>query len=324
MGKWYAGVVHSHTNRSDGKYTPAELIKKAEKKGLDFLIITDHNRFADDVPYSDKMLVIPGAELTIDGSGHTNIWGLSHPIDNFDCPDYDEWQRKVSMAKERGATVCINHPWCSQCGWHWPLEPEKADCIELWNSPQHTDNMVCAEWWQNELRKGKKIPVVGGSDFHRNYLVTDFLDNPVSFVYAEECTQDTILQAIREGHVTIAPHICGQMIELQSGDNIIGDTVKLTDNTSVIVRVNNLKKGQTLKVIGNEGVLLQYTAVSSGPYCAEIPVVKPGFVCAQVEYTLNSLVAAAYAQVEKKILHSKNKGELPPFIYSQTGAIYFE
>ena len=48
MGKWYAGVVHSHTTRSDGAYNPDELVKKAEKTGLDFIILTDHNQFCDE------------------------------------------------------------------------------------------------------------------------------------------------------------------------------------------------------------------------------------------------------------------------------------
>lgn len=323
MAKWYAGVVHSHTNHSDGIYTPRELIGKAEEKGLDFIMITDHNQFCEDIPHSDKVLVIPGTELTTD-NGHTNIWGVTHPIDNFTCDSYEEWERKVALAKESGATVCINHPWCSQCGWKWPLEPEKADCIEIWNSPQHTDNMICTAWWQDELRKGKKISVVGGSDFHRNYVVTDFLANPTSYVWAEECTQDAILAAIKAGRVTIAPNVGGQMIELKSGTSIIGDTVSLAADTSVTVTISKLKKGQTLKVIDNDGVKYEYKAHRSGPYTVTLPVRKPGFISAQVEYDLMPVYSSIYGKIEKAVLHSKNQGKLPPFIYSQTGAMYFE
>lgn len=323
MGKWYAGVLHSHTTRSDGIYSPEELVKKAEETGLDFIIITDHNRFCETVPESDRILVIPGTELTTE-YGHTNIWGVQYPIDNFECDSYEEWNRKIAMAKDNGATVCINHPLCSACGWKWPLEPEKADCVEIWNSPQHTDNMICTSWWQDELKKGKIIPGVGGSDFHRSYVVTAFLDNPTSYVYAEECTSEAILSAIRAGHVTISPKVGGQMIELTSGDSIIGDTVKISDNTEVTVKVNNIKKGQTLKVIGSIGVIYEYKARKSGPYSVSMPVTKPGFITAQIEYDLHPVYSAIYGKVEKVMLHSKNTGKLPPFIYSQTSAIYFE
>lgn len=323
MGKWYAGVVHSHTTRSDGANSPEGLVKLAENKDLDFLIITDHNQFCEQVPESDKILVIPGTELTTE-NGHTNVWGVIHPFDNFDCDTYEEWERKINMANESGAIVCMNHPKCSNCGWHWPLEPEKVHCVEIWNSPQHTDNMVCTAWWQDELRKGKKIPAVGGSDFHRDYYVTDFLANPTTYVYAEECTQEAILKAIKDGHTTISPKVAGQMIEITSGKSIIGDTVALEKGTKVTVSVNKLKMNQTLKVIDNDGVKFEYKAKKTGPYSITLPVEKPGFICAQVEYDLIPGYKQVYAQIEKKVLHSKHAGKLPPFIYSQTSAIYFE
>lgn len=324
MKKWYTGVVHSHTTRSDGNLTPAQLVKKAEEIGLDFIIITDHNQFCDEVPESDKVLVIPGAELTDDTWGHTNIWGVKQPIDNFTCESYADWERKIAMAREKGAFICMNHPKCSNCGWHWPLEPEKVDCVEVWNSPQHTDNMICTAWWQDELRKGKKIPAVGGSDFHRDYVVTAKLDNPVSRVYAENCTQDEILNAIKAGHVTISPHVNGQTIEITSGDSVIGDTVKLTENTEVTVKVDMLKKNQKLIIIDNSGVKFEYKATKNAPYSVTLPVKAACFITAQVEYDLHPLYSAIYGKVEQKILHSKHKGKLPPFINSQTSAIYFE
>ncbi len=324
MKKWYTGVVHSHTTRSDGNLSPAQLVKKAEEIGLDFLIITDHNQFCDEVPESDKVLVIPGAELTDDTWGHTNIWGVRQPIDNFTCGSYADWERKIAMAREKGAFICMNHPKCSNCGWHWPLEPEKVDCVEVWNSPQHTDNMICTAWWQDELRKGKKIPAVGGSDFHRDYVVTAKLDNPVTCVYAENCTQDEILNAIKAGHVTISPRINGQMILITSGDCVIGDTVKLTENTEVTVSVDMLKKNQKLKIIDNAGVKFEYKAPKTAPYSVTLPVKEAGFITAQVEYDLHPLYSALYGKVEQKILHSKHTGKLPPFINSQTSAIYFE
>ena len=324
MLKKFSGVVHSHTTRSDGNLSPAELVAKAEKLGLDFIMITDHDVFCDEIPHSSKILVIPGTELSVSGKGHTNIWGVKRPFESFECKSYEEWQNKIAEAKSRGATVCINHPLCSQCGWRWPLEPEKADCIELWNSPQHTDNMFCAAWWQDELRKGKKIPVVGGSDFHRDYVVAAKLDNPVTVVYAEECTQDAILEAIRAGHTTISPRVGGQLLEISSGEAIVGETVKITDGTSVTVSVDKLKRNQTLKIIDNSGVKFSYKAKLTAPFSITLPVKEAGFVCAQIEYDLNPVYSAIYGKVEQKILHSSYKGKLPPFIYSQTGAIYFE
>ena len=38
--------LHSHTNQSDGTFSPAELIDEAVRVGVDTLAITDHDTFA--------------------------------------------------------------------------------------------------------------------------------------------------------------------------------------------------------------------------------------------------------------------------------------
>lgn len=58
--------LHSHTTKSDGTYTPNELLKYAEEKGLKYLSITDHESV--DAYYDfDRTLfsgtLIPGVEL---------------------------------------------------------------------------------------------------------------------------------------------------------------------------------------------------------------------------------------------------------------------
>lgn len=323
MAKWYAGVPHSHTTRSDGAHSPEKLIEMAIKKGLDFIMITDHNQFCDPVPYNDKITVIPGTELTTD-NGHTNFWGVRYPFDNFNAIKYEEWLDKVSQAKENGAMICINHPKCSACTWLWPLEPEKADCVEVWNSPQHTDNMICTAWWQDELRKGKKIPVVGGSDFHRNYVVTDFLAHPVTYVYAESNSQEDILAAIKTGRTTITNNVGKSLIEIKCGDAIIGDTVKLTDDTKVTITVSQLNKNHTLKVIAKSGTVFEYKADKDAPYSVTLPVKDTNFICAQIEYINGPVFSFIYDKAIGTRVADQKGQKLPPFIYAQTGAMYFE
>jgi len=61
--------LHSHTDRSDGTFTPAELIAEAAGVGLTGLAITDHDTFAGydaAVPYAEKagVRLICGIELS--------------------------------------------------------------------------------------------------------------------------------------------------------------------------------------------------------------------------------------------------------------------
>jgi predicted metal-dependent phosphoesterase TrpH len=50
--------LHSHTNESDGTYTPAELVDEASRRGLEALAITDHDTFAG----YDQAVQIAGAK----------------------------------------------------------------------------------------------------------------------------------------------------------------------------------------------------------------------------------------------------------------------
>ena len=86
---WYRGDLHMHDAHSDGscpsqngKPVPCPLFITAEaaaRRGLDFIAITDHNTTSqydgerELQPYFDKLLLIPGRELTT-FNGHANPW----------------------------------------------------------------------------------------------------------------------------------------------------------------------------------------------------------------------------------------------------------
>ncbi|HSJ49742.1 MAG TPA: PHP domain-containing protein [Actinomycetota bacterium] len=71
-----AGIdLHTHTNRSDGTFTPSELVRRAAELGLEVLGLTDHDT-TDGLPEAVAagreagIEVVPGVELSaeIDGS----------------------------------------------------------------------------------------------------------------------------------------------------------------------------------------------------------------------------------------------------------------
>jgi predicted metal-dependent phosphoesterase TrpH len=67
--------LHVHTNASDGKYSPAELVKLAARNGLDLLAITDHDTVAGIAPALEAvrafpdLKVIPGVEISSHAPG---------------------------------------------------------------------------------------------------------------------------------------------------------------------------------------------------------------------------------------------------------------
>ena len=57
--------LHTHTNASDGKLTPAELLQRAEDRGIDLLSITDHDTVAAySKIQSSPLTLIPGIEFS--------------------------------------------------------------------------------------------------------------------------------------------------------------------------------------------------------------------------------------------------------------------
>ena len=169
--RFYAGDTHCHTNNSDGSFTYEEIADKAVKKGLEFLIMTDHNRTViGNLPMRKGLTMIYGVELTYP-TGHSNLWGVHKPYSgSFVAETLDEWKQKRDEARRNGALVSINHPLCTKCPWKWTLKGLDEDCVEVWNGVMRPDNQRCIEWWHSRLAEGEKLPMVGGSDYHRDYV----------------------------------------------------------------------------------------------------------------------------------------------------------
>jgi hypothetical protein len=66
------GVLHIHTNRSDGRSTPDEVAAAAARAGLKFIVFTDHGdgtRQPDPPTYRSGVLCLDGVEISTSG-GH--------------------------------------------------------------------------------------------------------------------------------------------------------------------------------------------------------------------------------------------------------------
>ncbi len=73
-----AGILHVHTNRSDGRGTPDEVAAAAARAGLAFLVFTDHGdatRPPDPPVYRSGVLCVDGVEISTTG-GHYVALGL--------------------------------------------------------------------------------------------------------------------------------------------------------------------------------------------------------------------------------------------------------
>lgn len=325
---WYPGDTHCHTSLSDGHETYEVVLKKAERNGLRYLIMTDHNRTVmGNLPLSDKVTMIEGVEMTYP-CAHANVWGVKVPYSQgYATNNFEDWLKMKEECERNGAIVSINHPQCSKCGWLWPLEGEDFyESIEVWNGPMRPDNQKCIEWWHEKLCEGKKLKIVGGSDFHYDILVTNFIGNPTTWVYAESNSPKDILAGIKAGHVTITERTkTGNFITLSSGDAICGDTVKFVEGATVKVNVKKLRRGHTLYVKNQDGVLFEYKCKRTGDYEFEVKVPKAGFVRAETRKKYDPIMKfvlnmALVLMVPKQAF----KPHPPKYNTALSAPIYFE
>ena len=82
-----SGVLHIHTDLSDGRGTPAEVLEAGRRAGADFIVITDHNRVESEV--FDRLpsrlgdpVVVVGSEVSTE-AGHILAIGIRPPTFRF-------------------------------------------------------------------------------------------------------------------------------------------------------------------------------------------------------------------------------------------------
>ena len=218
---WYRGDLHMHDAHSDGgcasqsgKSVPCPLfltVAAAVRRGLDFIAITDHNTTSqyDDErelqPYFDKLLMIPGRELTT-FHGHANEFGTTRFID-YKPADVNGMFRQ---ARSFGAIVSINHPQapsgeiCMGCGWTAspPADLNLITSIEVVNGA----GLPATRFWDEQLKHGFRLTAVGGSDNHHGDWPLEHrgsIGDPTTVIYARNLSVADILDGIRSGRVFI-------------------------------------------------------------------------------------------------------------------------
>lgn len=323
--KWFKGDTHLHTINSDGVLTKGQLVERCKKSGLDFMIITDHNfNSVKESYYDGEMLVIQGQEITVD-AGHVNIWGAKVPEEPpYNITTKEDFAEIIDKCKKAGATISLNHPFCSQCGFTIDISDLYCDCVEVWNTIQHTDNMINRDWWVNKLLNGEKLAAIGGSDYHKNYAGLDILAHPTTFVLAEDNTPSAILEAMRGGHCFVTNSPNSTEIYLTCGDANVGDTVKFEKGITVDVEIKKLMPLHTIHVYNNEKLIYAKKTTSfEDDLYFRCEVQEKGFVRVEITHEYMKAVKPLYKAVEKKILHC-TKDELPPFMRAFTNPIYFE
>jgi hypothetical protein len=277
------GDLHVHTLASDGVLTVEELGQHVLRHGLDFLTITDHNQMVatEALPHIPGLTLISGIEWT-HYKGHANFTGVDCPYDgSFAANTTEEVAARFASARARGALITIAHPFDEGCPFLFDIQALPFDCIEVWNGPMRPANLQALGWWHSLLAAGKKIPVCGGSDYHRSQLFL-FPGGPTTCVYAMSAGASDILSALRRGHVYIVYAPDGPSLDITAGEAMLGDSVPFANVKEMQVNVTGLHAGDVVQVITAQGSTSLLKAETPGDFRGSYTMEAPGFARVEI------------------------------------------
>jgi len=126
-----AGVIHVHTNRSDGLNGPDQIAADAARAGLRFVIFTDHGdgtRKPDPPQYRSGVLCLDGVEISTSGGHYV---ALDMPVSPF--PIAGEPRDVVEDVRRLGGFGIAAHPDSPKPELQWRDWSAPFDGLELLN-----------------------------------------------------------------------------------------------------------------------------------------------------------------------------------------------
>ena len=251
--RWLRGDLHMHSTASDGENDTHTLAKRAVKEGLDFIAIADHNNYCENfqLPVIPGLTVIPAVEWT-HYKGHINFFGVKAPFDNsFVANSREEMLALLESVRENGALISVNHPKDPTCPYLW--EDDRCfHMMELWNGPMRPANLAAEKWWRELLCQGRRIPIVGGSDFHRDKSPVRFA-HPTTWVYADSPALEDICAALAKGRSYLSASPRGVRLGIGS-DACFGDVLPREEGRSWRFTAERGCPGMVLRLMTQEGI----------------------------------------------------------------------
>jgi len=272
--RWLSGDLHMHSDASDGQHDIYTLTKMARDRGLDFIAVANHNNYSENLrlPAVPGLTLLPAVEWT-HYRGHMNFFGVAAPFENsFIANSEEEMLALVAHARAKGALVSVNHPKCNFCPYLWRGE-DCFDLAEVWNGPMRKANLDAIAWWHGLLARGKKLPLVGGSDYHRDRHPVRFA-HPITRVYAQSPSAGDILEAIAGGRSYVTASVGGIVLDMRCDGAGMGDTVALREGLALSLSAENLRPGVRLRLVTSEGAAAEWTRFPQGQIAAQLPVLS--------------------------------------------------
>jgi hypothetical protein len=251
---WVSGDIHVHSTHSDGTGTMAESFASANRAGMDFINIADHDTFegwdCDDdsavaAAAANGMIAIRGNETAIrttsfsDVRAHLifmNVGGTTNRYDEIGRSVYEAIALMRADSGDRGL-VFAAHPYDTTT-YSWsgrdtadpfiglegsenkdPIWDADIDGIEVWNgwyAANFAPNKRARETWDKLNTQGRRLFGVATTDAHS----ADGWGAVYTTAYVNEYTADGVVDAYKRGNMYGSN---GPVIDFKVGNAMMGD-----------------------------------------------------------------------------------------------------
>lgn len=246
-GMWLKGNFHTHTTRSDGVFSPQDVINEYSRLGYDFLSFSDHDNLATEEVYeklnNNGLVLIPGIEISANGPHilHIDSEEYVSPL-----PSRQEVLNLINdISKKTGhGFAVINHPdWenrFNHCTIEQLMEWTGYLGIEIYNGVigRLDGSPYALNKWDLLLSKGKRVWGFANDDSHRQ---GDY-GLGWNVVFAKEKTRKAIVNALISGNFYCSTGVVIKHIECDSQKIYLE-----TENAKKIAAVCNV--GKRLSVV---------------------------------------------------------------------------
>lgn len=176
-GRFWRGNLHTHSDESDGALAPAEVARRYQEAGYDFLAITDHFRAEYGFPLTDTrplrttdFTTLLGAELhapRTEAGPKWHIVAVGLPLD-FAPPEPDETGPQLARrARDAGAFIGMAHPSASLLTAADAESLDAAHAVEVYNAL--ADRELRGDSWHLTdvlLNRGHRLNAYAADDAH--------------------------------------------------------------------------------------------------------------------------------------------------------------
>lgn len=210
-GQWYRGNLHTHSTRSDGHKTPAQVCAVYRRRGYDFISLTDHfvERYGWPVTdtsglQTDGFTTIFGAELHTPKTSLGDLWhilAVGLPLNFAPTGKKETGARLAQRARDAGAYVAAAHPAWYDLTDRDVLSLKAANAIEIFNTTcnKHNGKGDSTGYLDRLLSQGHRYHAIATDDAHFNALRPDHCQNWV-MVRSRRLEPDALLAALHAGH----------------------------------------------------------------------------------------------------------------------------